>query len=56
MAAMGAVVSSRLEAKKSVNEVAKPILLAPTKCRSCGSHEFRQHKGAEVCSYCRVPA
>lgn len=27
---------------------------APSKCKCCGSHEFRAHAGRTICVYCRV--
>jgi len=31
-------------------------LSRPTKCPSCGSREFVEHRGQSVCSYCRGTA
>lgn len=36
--------------------IGKPRILTPSKCPGCGSHEFRNSHGKQVCSYCRIEA
>lgn len=36
--------------------IGRPRIVSPSKCPGCGSHEFRNHHGKQVCSYCRIEA
>lgn len=58
-AAMGSVVVKAGEKRaprrqQSWDTLAPPP--APSKCPACGSHEYQQHRGRQVCAYCRTAA
>ena len=41
----------------SPNESRSPVTThTPGNCESCGSQEFRTHRGVAICSYCRSVA
>lgn len=56
-----AMEKAMLLVQKHENEIAAlgmcpSAQLAPTKCPSCGSREFRQHHDRCICAYCRSGA
>ena len=51
--------SIEMDAMYSLPIVKVPIPgegVPPSKCPGCGSHEYRNHHGKQVCSYCRIEA
>jgi predicted Zn-ribbon and HTH transcriptional regulator len=46
----------RLMAKTYGPQTEKVRVLTPSKCPGCGSREFKNHHGKQVCSFCRIEA